>query len=81
MKAILEFDLNDPDDSMAHLRAVKSLDMALVLWELVHNSKKGMLNRVEFENVTDPYEAVSMVYERLYELLEEHGVNINQLIN
>ena len=30
-KAILEFDLNDPDDQMAHLRAVKSLDMALVL--------------------------------------------------
>ena len=33
-KAILEFDLNDSDDVMAHMRAVKSLDMASVLWEM-----------------------------------------------
>lgn len=31
MKAILEFDLNDADDVEAHLRCVKSLDMALAL--------------------------------------------------
>jgi len=29
MKATLEFDLNDPDDRMAHFRCVKSLDMAI----------------------------------------------------
>jgi hypothetical protein len=41
-KATLEFDLNDSDDMIAHLRAVKSLDMAMALWEIVHNTKKGL---------------------------------------
>jgi len=41
-EAILKFDLNDPDDRMSHLRAVKSLDMALALWDIVHNTKKGL---------------------------------------
>lgn len=27
MKGILEFDLNDPDDIMSHLRCVKSSDL------------------------------------------------------
>jgi hypothetical protein len=34
MKAKLEFDLNDRDDQMAHLRCVKSLDMAIALWKI-----------------------------------------------
>ena len=36
MKAKLTFDLNDPDDRLEHERCVKSLDIALVLWELTH---------------------------------------------
>ena len=34
MKGILEFDLNDLDDVMAHKRAVLALDMALALYEI-----------------------------------------------
>ena len=34
MKAILEFDLNDNDDREAHLRCVKSLEMAIVIWNI-----------------------------------------------
>ena len=30
-EAILKYDLNDSDDAMAHMRAIKSLDMALAL--------------------------------------------------
>ena len=41
-KAKIEYDLNDRDDLFAHKRAVKSLDMALVLWEITHNTKKGL---------------------------------------
>ena len=37
MKATLEFDLDDPDDRMNHLRCIKSSEMALCFWELVHN--------------------------------------------
>lgn len=45
--ATLTFNLEDPDDRMAHLRAVNSLEMALFIWELRHNIlrlavKKGL---------------------------------------
>jgi len=40
LKAILEFDLNDPDDRQAHLRCVKSLEMAAALFEIVNNSHR-----------------------------------------
>ena len=34
MKAKLEFDLDNPDDKMAHMRCVKATDMALMLWDI-----------------------------------------------
>jgi len=45
MKATLEFDLNDADDKMAHIRCVKATDMALVLWEIQMNLNKNMNDR------------------------------------
>lgn len=79
-KATLEFDLNDFDDKMAHLRAVKSLDMALALWSLVHNTKKGLEWSFEGKEI-DKYEALELVYEKIHEILDEHNINTDELIN
>jgi hypothetical protein len=46
-KAILEYDLNDFDDQMAHKRAIKSTSMALALWEIIYNTKKRVENEIE----------------------------------
>jgi hypothetical protein len=35
MKAILKFDLTDIDEQDAHFRCIKSLDMALALFEII----------------------------------------------
>jgi len=78
-KAILEYDLNDPDDAMAHMRAIKSLDMALVLWEMFYNTRKGMYNEIEF-NKLDAYQAVDKIFDKLSEELIDHGINLDQLI-
>ena len=78
-KAILEYDLNDTDDAMAHMRAIKSLDMALALWELLNNSKRT-LERTMHEKELDKYEALDMVYERIYELMDEHNIKLDDLI-
>lgn len=50
MKATLQFNLEDEDDRMAHFRCVKSLDMALAMWEfseslrsIVDTSEDGKL--------------------------------------
>ena len=78
MKAKLTFDLDDPDDRMAHERCVKATDMALVLWELMHNSYRGLTNG--FDETDDYYKGVDAVYDRLRELLSEHDVNPDKFI-
>jgi hypothetical protein len=80
-KAILEYDLNDPDDNMAHLRAVKSLDMALVLWEMAYNAKKSLQYDIEGKKIEDPYEALDLAFEKLWEELNERGINLDHLVN
>jgi hypothetical protein len=37
MKAVLEFNLEEEEDRMAHFRCVKSLDMALAMWEFAES--------------------------------------------
>ena len=77
-KAILEFDLNDFDDKMAHLRAVKSLDMAIVLFQITSNLKKQIMYEIDHRELKD-WEAVQLVFERIHELINEHGINIDEL--
>jgi hypothetical protein len=79
-KATLEFDLNDSDDMIAHLRAVKSLDMAMALWEIVHNTKKGLEWSMEDKEI-DKYDALELVYKKIHEILDDHNINTDELIN
>jgi hypothetical protein len=79
-KAILDYDLNDPDDVMAHKRAIKSLDMTLALWEIINNTKKGLEWSME-EKEMDKYDALELVYEKIFEVLSEHNIVIEDLIN
>ena len=78
-EAILKYDLNDSDDAMAHMRAVKSLDMALALWDITHNTKKSIEWSLEGKEI-DKYEVLDIVYEKIYEILEEHNIKMNDLI-
>ena len=79
-KGILEFDLNEADDMMAHKRAVKATDMALALWEITHNTKKGLEWKMDGKEI-NKYDALDMVYEKIYEIMEEHNIKLDDLIN
>jgi hypothetical protein len=76
MKAILEFDLDSPEDRTSHLRCVKSTDMAIVLFEVIYNFRKDIERRGD--EGKDPLE---LFYEKLTESLDENGINIDELIN
>ena len=80
MKAILKFNLDDHDDKQAHLRAVKSVDMASFIFQLIYNEKKSLMNQLENKDMKD-WEAVNMVFERIHELIDEHGINVDELIS
>jgi len=83
MKATLSYNLNDPDDRMAHLRAVKSLDMASALFEITRNLKKQIENR--FENIdntnNDVFDGIHEVFDEIYNILEDNNLDIDELIN
>lgn len=77
-EAILKFDINDPDDRKAHFRAVKSLDMASALWNITHNTKKGLEWSIDGKEI-DKYEVLEMVFDKIYEILDDHNINTDEL--
>jgi hypothetical protein len=72
MKATLKFDLNEQDDVLSHKRCVKSLDMAIALWEVdqyLRSESKYKDNEIAYE-----------IREKLYEIMSDHGLTFNDLI-
>lgn len=82
-KAILEYDLNDFDDQMAHRRAIKSTSMALALWEIIYNTKKRVENEIERDEHLDlsQYDLLDKVYEHILNVIKENNINIDELID
>jgi hypothetical protein len=81
MKATLEYDLNDPDERMAHLRAVKSTDMAWILSEILYNLPKKVEWELEsFEADSDPSDGAYAVFRRIREMCDDRGIVIDDLI-
>jgi hypothetical protein len=78
-KAKIEYDLSDVDDMYAHKRAIKSLDMALALWSITHNTKKGLEWSMEGKEM-DKYDALEMVFEKIHEIISEHNIDLDDLM-
>ena len=76
MKARLVFDLTDSDDIKAHLRCLKSVDMALALWDI--NSR---INRIWDESEDAKMIDSDLVFKALEEIMEKYSLNLNELID
>jgi hypothetical protein len=74
MKATLEFDLNEPDDIIKHLRCIKALDMACALWEIRNLGKE--LGWLEEEGTL----TAEAVMEKILEHFENHNINTDELL-
>lgn len=82
MKAMLEFDLNNPEEKKAHMRAIKSLDMALVLFEITANLRKKCESICDgLEADSDKYDGVYVAFEQINSLLQESNINIDELLD
>ena len=78
MKAILEFDLNEQEDIVAHKRATKALDMALALWDIDHYLRTQVkYNEALTQEAQDAFESAQ---ERFYEILNERNVSIDEIL-
>lgn len=83
-KATLEFNLDDSDDRMAHLRAIKSTDLALVIWEFEYNLRKRVereLESKEFKNEeVSNYDVIDICMENVIRTIRDHNIDIDDLI-
>lgn len=77
-KAIIEFDLSDEQDALDFKMFNKANDMHSVLFEIFYNTKKGLAYSMEGKEM-DKYEVLEMVYEKLYQILNTHNVNLDEL--
>ena len=79
-KATLEFDLNDHDDKMAHLRAVKSTDLALSLWDM-DGYLRGKTKHAPDSMSSEVYDTLQDVRDKLYEIMNKHSIDLDELID
>lgn len=80
MKATLEFNMDDFDDQIKFKRYNKADDMAFALFEFLYNSKKDIEYKIDADDNISPYDVLDIVYKRMYELLDERNVDIEEII-
>ena len=81
-KAILKYDISDPDENQDFKRAVKSFDMAMALWDIIQLRKK-MENRFEAQDNTnnDVFDGIDAMAEGIGNILDKHSIDIDELLN
>ena len=72
MKAILKFNL--PEEDKEYLRTVKSLDMALALWDI-----RGYL-RQKHKYGEDNIEVYEEMHSKFYSILSDYDINLDTLL-
>jgi microsomal dipeptidase-like Zn-dependent dipeptidase len=70
-KAILEFDLNEYDDRLAHLRAMKATDAYIVI-QGIHSFLRN-LQKHKDQEVID----INDLLEKLNEIEDQYGIDLS----
>ena len=78
MRAILEFNL--PDDQMEFNRASQSLDMACALFDILQLRKKMFRKYESYIDTPEWPSVVDFMGDEISDILEEHNINIDKLI-
>ena len=54
--------------------------MAIALWDITHNTKKGLEWSMEGKEL-DKYDALELVFDKIYEILKEHNISVDELMD
>jgi hypothetical protein len=79
MKAILEFDLDNPDDKMSHLRCIKATEMMITIWE-IDQHLRSITKYAPDTTSQETYDELVRVRERLHEIMDDNGITFEGLI-
>lgn len=75
MKALLQFNLDDTDDAMAHYRSIKSLDMALFIWEM-----SGKIRTIVDTSEDGKWIDADLILNAWNDMSEQYDINIHKLV-
>lgn len=83
-KAKLEFDLNDSYERSAHKRAVSATDAYIALHKIANNlfrpARKHGYSEEGLQNLSqETIDAIGLLEEKFYNILEEQGVDLEDL--
>ena len=74
MEAILKYNMDEPEDVKAHYRAVNSLNMALLLWDIKNEVRSKAKYGTEDNDLWYKFQ------ENLHDMFLEHGLHIDELL-
>lgn len=75
MRATLSFNLDDPEQSLEHFRCIKSLDMALFIWDFA-----AKLRYLTDTSEDGKYIDEAHIWEKWQELMNSYDLNIDRLV-
>lgn len=76
MKAILEFNLDNYQDKIDHLRCIKATNMFCALYD-IRNIKRQIEKNVDLTDDQD--ELLDDIFKRIFYILEENDINLGEL--
>jgi len=78
MKAKLEFDLDNPDDKIAHMRCIKATDMALMFWDIKQKIRRKLKYNEDLSE--DELHQWEVMQDEFYSIADDYGINLDELI-
>ena len=75
MKALLSFNLDNSDDALEHFRCIKSLDMALFIFDMEAKIRDLVDTSEDGKHIDEAH-----IWEKWNETLEAYDINIDRLI-
>ena len=75
MKAILKFDLTDIDQQDSHFRCIKSLDMALALFDLIQKLGETLDTSEDGQTINGV-----KLEQDIQDIFAKHDINLDKLI-
>lgn len=72
-KGIIKYDLSDSDEEMSFLRAIKSLDVVLALWDIDQRLRS-------LEKYPEAGEENKFTREEFFDILDSHSIKLDDLI-
>ena len=80
-KAILEFDLSNPDDSIVFKRTTMSLDLTLAIFDILQLRKKLIRRYEDQDNSSDEtFRTIQEYADEIVSILDDHRINIDDIL-